>query len=242
MILSNCSDRAARVRAAGSARALLRRVSTNRSSPLPLVIAAASGMLLLAVAIEFDEPPRLDLRVRRVARSPRLRPVATLLRPLFPVGLPGGYITIAHLVERHVARRTGRAAPEIPLSAWAGWLVHRGFKVFYRRVRPPRPGAPRRTDSYPSGHTTGATALALTMAHVLARRRLLSTRAALALGVLPPVVMGAYRVLADDHWATDVMGGWLLGGAIDCAVRRSQCARYRTIAASESPRGQQARG
>jgi membrane-associated phospholipid phosphatase len=30
--------------------------------------------------------------------------------------------------------------------------------------------------------------------------------------------MGAYRVLADDHWATDVVGGWIAGiGVAACA-------------------------
>ncbi len=171
-------------------------------------------MILLARALELEEPTAIDLRIRRMARTPRVRPVATALRPLFPLGLPGGYIPLAYLIEWRIARRTGRRAPEIRRAAWAGWLVHRGFKVFYRRERPRRPGEPRRTDSYPSGHTTGATALALATARVLRQQRLLSTRGVLVVAIVPPVLMGAYRVLADDHWATDVVGGWLLGGAI----------------------------
>ena len=41
--------------------------------------------------------------------------------------------------------------------------------------------------------------------------------AAVAIGSGAPLLMGAYRVIADDHWATDVAGGWLLGGAIGLA-------------------------
>jgi membrane-associated phospholipid phosphatase len=82
------------------------------------------------------------------------------------------------------------------------------------RERPRRPGVRRRTDSYPSGHTTGATALALTMAFVLQRHRAMSPRAAMAMAAGVPMLMGSYRVIADDHWATDVFGGWMLGGAI----------------------------
>ena len=44
------------------------------------------------------------------------------------------------------------------------------------------------------------------------RSRLGEARAALAFGA--PALMGAYRVLADDHWTTDVIGGWMLGGAM----------------------------
>jgi membrane-associated phospholipid phosphatase len=186
-----------------------------------LAIAAAGGLILLARALELEEPTAIDRRVRRMACAPRVRPAAKLLSPLFPLGLPGGYITIAYLVERQVARRTGRRAPAIPRAAWAGWIVHRGFKLFYRRVRPRRPGEPRRTDSYPSGHTTGVTALAFATACVLRRRRLTSTSGALAVAIVPAVVMGAHRVVADDHWATDVVGGWLLGGAVGVAAFES---------------------
>ena len=99
-------------------------------------------------------------------------------------------------------------------AAWLGWLVHRAVKLGYRRERPLRPGVRRRTDSYPSGHTTGTTALALTLAYVLRREGLMSFRRAAAIAIVPPAIMGAYRVIADDHWATDVIGGWLLGGTI----------------------------
>ena len=83
----------------------------------------------------------------------------------------------------------------------------------YLRERPHRNGR-RRYDSFPSGHTTGATALALTTAYVLHRERLISTRRAVALAVGAPAIMGAYRVIADDHWATDVFAGWVLGSAV----------------------------
>ena len=107
-------------------------------------------------------------------------------------------------------------------AAWLGWLAHRAVKLCYRRERPVRPGVRRRTDSYPSGHTTGTTALALTLAHVLRRERLISSKRAAAIAIVPPALMGAYRVIADDHWATDVIGGWLLGGAIALIATRGR--------------------
>jgi membrane-associated phospholipid phosphatase len=85
------------------------------------------------------------------------------------------------------------------------------------RERPRRRGVKRRTDSYPSGHTTGATALALTTAYVLHRRDLISFPHAIAIATIAPTTMGAYRVISDEHWATDVVGGWLLGGAVGLA-------------------------
>ena len=102
-------------------------------------------------------------------------------------------------------------------AACAGWISHRGAKLVVRRVRPPKPGSRRRTDSYPSGHTTGVTALALTTAHVLHRQALISHTTAALIAGGAPALMGAYRVIADDHWTTDVFGGWMLGGAAGLA-------------------------
>ena len=182
-----------------------------------LATSAAAAAVLLARALPFDEPPAIDRRIRRAANSPALRPVAAAMRPIFPLGLPGGYITAAYLIARSLRKRRRAGGPAIVTSAWSGWLLHRAIKVVYRRERPLRGGRPRRTESYPSGHTTGTTALSITAARVLAREGVISRNAALALAVVPPLVMGAYRVLADDHWATDVVGGWLVGAAIGLA-------------------------
>jgi membrane-associated phospholipid phosphatase len=143
-----------------------------------------------------------------------MRRVDRVLSPLFPLGLPGGYITVAYLTARALHRRGQRGGPAIVTSAWLGWLVHRAAKLVYTRKRPRHRGEKQRTDSYPSGHTTGATALALTTAYVLHRRGVVSLPRAISIASIPPGVMGAYRVIADAHWATDVVGGWLLGGAI----------------------------
>ena len=202
-------------------------MSTNptprRAVPLParaaipqLAIAAAAlgGMALIARSLDDDDPPLIDRRTRRLARSRPMRGADRVLSPLFPLGLPGGYITIAYLTARALHRRGQRGGPAIVTSAWLGWLVHRAAKLVYTRKRPRRRGKKLRTDSYPSGHTTGATALSLTTAYVLHRRGLVSSPGAIALAAVAPTVMGAYRVISDEHWATDVVGGWLLGAAV----------------------------
>ena len=181
---------------------------------LLLATSAAAAAVLLARALPFDEPPAIDRRIRRAAKSPALRPVAAAMRPMFPLGLPGGYIAAAYLLAGSLRKRRRPGGPAIVTAAWAGWLLHRAIKVVYRRERPLRVGRSRRTESYPSGHTTGTTALSITAARVLAREGLISRNAAVALAAVPPLLMGTYRVLADDHWATDVVGGWLVGAAI----------------------------
>lgn len=178
---------------------------------------AATAAALIARRLDYDRPPAIDRRIRRLARVTRTHGVDRILWPLFPLGLPGGYITIAYALAHRLHRAKRRGGPAIVTSAWLGWLVHRAAKLAYERQRPRRRNSRRRSDSYPSGHTTGATALAITSAYVLGREGMISTPAAVTIGAGAPLLMGAYRVIADDHWATDAVGGWLLGGAIGLA-------------------------
>src|SRR5436305_11537443 len=141
--------------------------------PVQLFIAvgAAAGSALLGHLLDFNRPPKLDRRIRRAAQAPTLGVARKVLAPLFPLGLPGGYITIGYGTAHWLRRRGRSGGPAVVTAAWLGWLVHRAVKLGYRRERPPRPGVRRRTDSYPSGHTTGATELALKLEDVLSRDR-----------------------------------------------------------------------
>jgi undecaprenyl-diphosphatase len=180
-----------------------------------LSIAGACAVLGAALGWSVGErATAIDHIARRVAHRATRARAATA--PLFVLGLPGAYIPIAYATALWVQRRRGRGGPAIVAAAWLGWLAHRAAKVVFVRVRPST--ARRRTDSYPSGHTMGVTALAAVIGHVVSREGLLSRRAALTLAATVSVAMGAHRVLADDHWITDVVGGWLFGAAIGGGV------------------------
>ena len=178
--------------------------------------------------VVIDGPTALDWSARRAMRGNRkgVRAAAVALSPLYPIGLPGSYIAIAHVIARALRRRRRRGGSAIVTAAWCGWLAHRGAKLVFQRERPWQPGR-RRHDSFPSGHTTGATALALTIAYVLHREGLISTREAMAIGLGAPALMGAYRVIADDHWATDVVAGWILGSVVAAAAVKTGTSRPR---------------
>jgi len=159
-------------------------------------------------------PPAIDVQIRQAAQTRGGQLAARAMSPLFPIGLPGGYLTIAYATARWLHRRDRHGGGSIIASAWMGWLLHRAVKTVLVRRRPPIPHARARFDSFPSGHTTGTTALAVTTALVLRRERLISPQRAALIGIGAPLAMGLYRVIADDHWATDVLGGWALGSAI----------------------------
>ena len=125
--------------------------------------------------VSIDGPTAVDRYVRRVTEGKGVRAAAVALSPLFPLGLPGAYIAAAYATAHWLRRRGRRGGPAIVTAAWCGWFAHRGAKLVFVRERPHRNGR-RRYDSFPSGHTTGATALALTTAYVLRRERLISSR------------------------------------------------------------------
>lgn len=180
-----------------------------------LSIAAACAVLGVGLGWTVGErATAIDHIVRRATRrAPGMRRATS---PLFVLGLPGAYIPIAYATALWVQRRRHRGGPAIVTAAWLGWLAHRAAKVAFVRARPRSDRL--RADSYPSGHTMGITALAAVIGHVLSREGLVPRPAALALAVATSVTMGAHRVLVDDHWITDVIGGWLFGAAIGSGV------------------------
>ena len=99
------------------------------------------------------------------------------------------------------------------------------------RDRPPVAslvGPPALDPSFPSGHTTSGTVVwvlgAMLLASTLTRRW--ARRLVTVTGILLGVVIGLTRVYLGYHWASDVLGGWLLAIAI-CATALYLAARLR---------------
>jgi undecaprenyl-diphosphatase len=51
----------------------------------------------------------------------------------------------------------------------------------------------------------------VTLSYVLARERMISWPAAIAIGGTVPLIVGLTRLYLDVHWTTDVVGGWAVG-------------------------------
>jgi membrane-associated phospholipid phosphatase len=109
-----------------------------------------------------------------------------------------------------------RAVVVAVTSAGAGLLVI-GFKALYGRARPPRfeqviqyPGY-----SLPSGHALGSTVvIGIVTAAALPALRRARDRLLVIIGAAVLVLLvGVSRLYLGAHWLTDVLAGWLLGGA-----------------------------
>jgi membrane-associated phospholipid phosphatase len=118
----------------------------------------------------------------------------------------------------------------------SGVLVVAGKSVVGRR-RPPGVTqlVTEQTLAFPSGHAMGTSVFAvIVVSLVLAGGPRRSVRW-LAVGVAAVVVLvvGASRVYLGVHWVTDVLGGWLVGGAwaTVCVTTASQLRLRRAQAA-----------
>jgi membrane-associated phospholipid phosphatase len=193
----------------------------RQSEDRKLAAAALAAIIAYLLVAAADEPTALDAALYDLAGTLYSRRVDGAQRVIEIAGLPGAYIPAAHLIERVLRKRGHRGGSEIAAAAWAGWLTVRAMRLVIHRPRPPRPPGrkPKSESTFPSGHTTGLTTLALVAAHVLAREGVLTRRQARALGLGIPLLIGVDRVYVREHWFTDVLGGWALGTAAAAGTR-----------------------
>jgi membrane-associated phospholipid phosphatase len=163
-------------------------------------------------------PTPLDSAVEAVILAHRT-PALTSVAQLFD--LAAGTVSLALLaaVVAAVLMGSGRRFEAVLLvgaTAAAGVLIY-VLKLVYSRPRPPVALRliPESGFSLPSGHALGATVVLGTLAVVawsLLRPGVTRVLLAVVAGALVAAT-GTSRVYLGVHWATDVIDGWLVGGA-----------------------------
>jgi undecaprenyl-diphosphatase len=135
-----------------------------------------------------------------------------------PVTLAIGAAIVAVIVARGGARLRPLLVAALPFFLSASSRALRGW---YQIPRPQASLASALSFGFPSGHTFGSTAVSVVIGYVLARERG-ARRLGWAIALTVPIAVGISRLYLDMHWASDVIGGWLVGGAYAAAV----CAIY----------------
>jgi undecaprenyl-diphosphatase len=112
-------------------------------------------------------------------------------------------------------------------AEFVGWL-----KEVYWVGRPEGGLAHSRGLSFPSGHSSGAASMLTFFGYVLVRYGK-PARVVVPVTILVIILVGISRIYLDKHWASDVFGGFLIGGAFGlgtCALyaiaRRHQRGRH----------------
>lgn len=186
-------------------------------APMAIVAVGTGTFVVVAdAASESDGVTRFDPGLSDLAvdnRSSLLTGMAHILTSIGSEAVVGvlALLSVIFLVERrHVSRAMALA---VAMAGSAAMTV--GFKQLVGRDRPGaaiRDGAPDATFSFPSGHTLNSAVLigvvamfCVPLLNGVARRAI----ARIAIGLLA-VGIGISRVYLGYHWATDVVGSWLL--------------------------------
>ncbi|WP_329566871.1 phosphatase PAP2 family protein [Kitasatospora sp. NBC_01266] len=102
-------------------------------------------------------------------------------------------------------------------QALVGWGVEAAAKVLVDRPRPswPDPVAHAAGAAFPSGHAMASAITAATLVALVWPRADRAARiACCVLAALGTVLVGFTRIGLGVHWPSDVLGGWLLAGAV----------------------------
>jgi membrane-associated phospholipid phosphatase len=176
-------------------------------------LACAIAFVVLATLVvrrgglAFDEP--FSEWLRGLPIPAWFWEVCTFLGGLFLVAL-GLAMGLAALVSRRY-----RLALVIAVVLIGSALLTDAVKDLVMRQRPPDPITGTNGYSFPSGHTLNSTATYGLLAVIAWRSRLSLglRRAAVAIGVVVPILVGLSRIALGAHWPTDVLAGWLAGTA-----------------------------
>ena len=187
---------------------------------LPLLaVVAVVLVVVLAGLVTYDVTDGLDLAIIRAVRASALVAPLAILRQVTELGSTTAMMVLAIvlLLSEVVARRpwsgiTGAAT--IGLASLGNELA----KGLIARARPDliQPIVVERGYSFPSGHAAlsmvGYGVAALLVARSDAPRGF-KVAAAFAAGCLVALI-GISRVYLGAHFPTDVLAGWLAGGAV----------------------------
>ena len=193
---------------------------SERARPIWLGAAAcAAGFILVALVVSSGISDPVDAAIISVVRAPELHDALSPLARITELGSTWAVIVVGALVLvlgwLSGRPRDGAAGA---LTIAIGSLIVEATKRLTQRMRPDflDPVIQAVGYSFPSGHTTNAT-VAYGVLGVLVARLPWPTAIRVAIDVVLGAIVfgvGLSRVWLGVHYPTDVLAGWLLGGAI----------------------------
>tara|TARA_R110002110_G_scaffold69766_18_gene188073 strand:- start:702 stop:2798 length:2097 start_codon:yes stop_codon:yes gene_type:complete len=199
---------------------IVARLDTSRFGGLTatLLAAAFTYILFIWVASVLDfilaEPiVQVDQRVASLVHafwSP------TLLRLFAYITALGDWRVVAALMAAAVAlllsRRRYGLAVGLAIAVLGDIVTVTALKLIFRRPRPDLAYFIETSGSFPSGHAAIAVAFYGTVFFIAWRLRWIGPLAAALLAATLAFLIGFSRIYLIEHYLTDVLNGWLVGG------------------------------
>jgi undecaprenyl-diphosphatase len=181
--------------------------------------ACAAGFVVVALLVASGISDPIDAAVISVVRAPVLHDALSPLARITELGSTWAVLGVGALVLL-VGFLSGRPRDGMAgaLTIAIGSLIVEVTKRLTERMRPDflEPIIQAVGYSFPSGHTTNAT-VAYGVLGVLVARLRWPTAIRVGIEVVLAVIIlavGLSRIWLGVHYPTDVVAGWLLGGAI----------------------------
>lgn len=174
-----------------------------------LAIAAAFGMM--GAEVHAGELAGADQVVRRFVLDLRSAPADLVMEAISFLG--SKYMApLASLIGWYVSGRNVTVGALVLLTGYVSAEFVDVLKAFFAVVRPETGLLERESSSFPSGHASGAAAIAVFLS--IAVRHRANARAVGLWAATFAVFVAVSRVYLDQHWFSDVAGGLMVGSAI----------------------------
>lgn len=192
----------------------------TRSLQVRLILGKTAAVVLLAIALaEFSLLTRLDVELTRTIHGLTVGWLTDLVSTLSELGGSTTVMLVTAVAALALgALRHWQGAVALGLAVLGTQVAVAAAKALVERPRPADGMAVIDPSgwSFPSAHSASTVALYVMLAVIatdLWRGRL---RPAVAFGVAGTVVVlvGLSRVYLGAHYPTDVLAGWLVGGAL----------------------------
>lgn len=196
------------------------RTSWNTLAGLPLTLILCAGLLFLTIHASslFDTTSDnrvavLDLRVARFFLTVRTPQIVTVFTLVTAFGYWGVIFTLGIAVTLLFwMRGRSRYVAGIWLALLGNQTSVTVLKILFGRTRPDVAFYSESSFSFPSGHAAVSAAFFGYLTYVVLREKMVMGWKAYGVGSLAILLIGVSRLVLAEHYLSDVLGGYLVGG------------------------------
>ena len=190
----------------------------KRRSDWLLLIAIVCGALgwtftMVGSVVTEGHLAAIDGDIRRYFITHRSGPATTFFTAISMLGSKPFIVIVAAVVGFLISKRSKLLVVLVALCGLVSAEFVDVLKESFGVARPPDPEGTSRSLSFPSGHVTGTSAMGTLLSYVAWRRKV-AIALVVPASLLMIVLMALSRIYLDRHWASDTLGGVLIGATV----------------------------